>query len=91
MHNSFLYIKFASFWYHMFYSQFDTNMAPIPWTIMVFTRFLSFSILCKKNNNLWFDDLLSPGILELITTLKIKKIINFQFKNKNLNQTENKY
>ena len=37
---------------------------------MVFTRFLSSSMLCEKNNsNLWFYDL---GILKLLTTLKIK-------------------
>ena len=41
--------------------------------MMVFTRFLSFSVLCEKNDgNLWFDDLWSLGIFKLITTLKIK-------------------
>ena len=40
---------------------------------MVFPRFLSFSMLCQKNNSsLWFDDLWALGILELTTTLKIK-------------------
>ena len=40
---------------------------------MVFMRFLSFPMVCEKNNsNLWFDDLQSLGTLELFTTLKMK-------------------
>ena len=28
------YIKFANFWYILLFFQFDTNMGPIPWTII---------------------------------------------------------
>ena len=42
---SFSCIKFANFWYNMFCSKFDTNLAQVPWTVKLKFAFLPVNVV----------------------------------------------